>query len=120
MQQLSYLAVLAGILLGSGWLEVVVRTRVLQRTRRLVLSLVPVLIVFLIWDAYAIEVGHWTFDADRVTGLTVFASIPLEELLFFIVVPIASILTFEAVRAVRGWPVGDEPPEPHRHPLDTR
>jgi len=25
------------------------------------------------------------------------------------VVPIAAVLTLEAVRAVRGWPVGDEP-----------
>lgn len=120
MQQLAYLAVLAGILLGSGWLEVVVRTRVLQRTRRLVLAIAPVLVVFLIWDAYAIEAGHWTFDAESVTGVTVFAGIPLEEVLFFVVVPIASILTLEAVRSVRGWSVGDEPPEARRHPLDTR
>jgi hypothetical protein len=32
----------------------------------------------------------------------------LEELLFFIVVPVASVLTLEAVRRVRGWTVGDE------------
>jgi hypothetical protein len=34
--------------------------------------------------------------------------LPIEELLFFIVVPICSVLTLEAVRAVRGWPVDDE------------
>ena len=34
----------------------------------------------------------------------------LEELLFFVVVPVAAIMTLEAVRVVRRWPVGDEPP----------
>lgn len=46
MEQFAYLAVLAGIVVGSVWLEVVVRTRVLRRTRRLLLTLAPVLAVF--------------------------------------------------------------------------
>ena len=112
MEQLAYLAVLAAIALGSIWLEVVARTRVLRRTRRLVLSIAPVLVVFLLWDAYAIDAAHWTFDPERVTGLELPGAIPVEELLFFVVVPFASILTLEAVRAVRGWPVGDEPTGP--------
>lgn len=109
MEQFAYLAVLVGIVLGSCWLEIVLRTNVLRRTRRLLLTLVPVLIVFLLWDAYAIDAGHWTFDAERVTGVEVVAGIPLEELLFFMVVPLAAILTLEAVRSVRGWRAGDEP-----------
>jgi hypothetical protein len=36
--------------------------------------------------------------------------LPLEEGLFFLVVPVCAILTLEAVRAVRGWQVGDEDP----------
>ena len=36
--------------------------------------------------------------------------LPLEEGLFFLAVPVCSILTLEAVRAVRGWRVGDEGP----------
>ena len=35
-------------------------------------------------------------------------TLPVEELLFFIVVPIAGILSLEAVRAVKGWPAGDD------------
>ena len=31
--------------------------------------------------------------------------------LSYVCIPLASILTFEAVRSVRGWPAGDEPPE---------
>jgi lycopene cyclase domain-containing protein len=105
----SYLAVLAAIVLGSVWLEVVVRTRVLVRARRLVLTLAPVLMVFLCWDAAAVAAGHWAFDVNRTLGIEPVAGVPIEEILFFVVVPLASVLTFEAVRAVRGWPAGDEP-----------
>jgi lycopene cyclase domain-containing protein len=107
---LSYLAVLAFIVLGTAWLEVALRTRVYRRWRRLLLSLLPVVAVFTVWDLYAIDRGHWTFDPDRVSGLGI-GRIPLEELLFFVVVPVAAILTLEAVRAVKGWPAGDEPPD---------
>jgi hypothetical protein len=40
-----------------------------------------------------------------------FGLLPIEELLFFVVVPIAAVMTLEAVRVVRrpeGWLVGDE------------
>lgn len=111
MEQLAYLGVLLFIVVGSVWLELVLRTRVLRRWRRLLLSVAPVLAVFLIWDAYAIASGHWTFASERTTGIVLPGSIPLEELLFFLVVPLAGVLTLEAVRSARGWSVGDEPGE---------
>jgi hypothetical protein len=58
---------------------------------------------------YAIGRGHWTFDPERVTGVTI-GSLPLDEVLFFVVVPFAAVLTLEAVRAVKRWEVGDEAP----------
>lgn len=109
--KLAYLGVLAFILLATGWLEIVLRTRVYRRWLRLLLSLSVPVIVFVIWDLYAIAQGHWGFDPDTTTGIVLPGSLPLEELLFFIVIPIASILSLEAVRSVKGWPVGDEGPE---------
>jgi len=108
----SYLAVLAFIVLGTLWLEIVLRTHAFLRLRRLVLSVVPVVAVFVIWDVYAIAHKHWTFEASRVTGVNLPGHLPLEEVLFFVVIPLASILTFEAVRSARGWPAGDEEPPP--------
>jgi lycopene cyclase domain-containing protein len=104
----AYLLVLAACLVGTAPLEVVLKTRVYARWRRLGLTLLPVLAVFVTWDLLAIRAGHWDFDADQVTGITL-AGLPLEELLFFVAIPICAILTLEAVRAVKGWPVGDEP-----------
>ena len=107
--RLAYLLVLAGCLLGTLPLEFVLHTRVYARWRRLVLTLLPVLAVFLTWDVLAIRAGHWDYDPAQVTGIAV-GGLPLEELLFFVVIPICAVLTLEAVRAVRGWRVGDESP----------
>ena len=104
----SYVAVLGFVLVGCLWLEFVLRTRVLVRTRRLLASLVAPIIIFFLWDAYAVSRGHWTFDPQRVLGIELPWGVPLDEVLFFIVIPIAAILTFEAVRSVRGWSAGDE------------
>jgi lycopene cyclase domain-containing protein len=48
---------------------------------------------FIAWDAYAIWAGHWWFDEDRILGLAPPGRIPVDELLFFLVIPLASILT---------------------------
>lgn len=109
MSRFAYVGVLVFVLLGSGWLEIALRTRVYSRWRRLLLALAPVVVVFCLWDLYAIASGHWTFDPDRTTGVVLPGGLPLDEVLFFVVVPIASILTLEAVRSVKRWEVGDEP-----------
>ena len=107
--QLVYLAVLAGCVLGTLPLEIVLRTRVYGRPLRLLLTLLPVLVVFVVWDVLAIRAGHWTYDPAQTTGI-VLGDLPLEELAFFLVIPVCAVLTLEAVRAVKGWRVGDESP----------
>ena len=109
MRHLSYLGVLLFIVLGTAWLEVLLRTRVYARLRRLVLTVAPVVAVFVIWDLYAIASGHWTFDPEQTTGIVFPGGLPLDEVLFFVVVPLAALLTLEAVRSVKRWQVGDEP-----------
>ena len=107
MERFTYLGVLAFIVLGSAWLEFALRTRVFRRRKRLVLTVGPVLVLFLVWDYYAIQSGHWSFSDELTTGALI-RQVPIEEALFFVVVPVAAILTLEAVRSARGWRVGDE------------
>ena len=109
MSRFAYLAVLAFVVVGSSWLEIALRTRVYARWRRLVVALVPVVAIFCAWELYAIAAGHWTFDPARTTGVLLPGGLPLDEVLFFVVVPIAGVLTLEAVRSVKRWEVGDEP-----------
>lgn len=109
MSRFAYVGVLVLVLVSTGWLEVLLRTRVYARWRRLVLTLLPVIAVFCVWDVYAIAAGQWTFDPARTTGVLLPGDLPLDEVLFFVVVPIAALLTLEAVRSVKRWEVGDEP-----------
>jgi lycopene cyclase domain-containing protein len=109
MQNFGYLAMLAFTLCGSIWLEVFLKVGVVRRIRRVLLSVLPTAIFFLIWDAYAINRGHWFFDIKQILGIFGPFAIPLEEFLFFLVVPLAALLTIEAVRTVKKhWVVGDE------------
>lgn len=107
MQTWSYLGVLALIVVASWWLEFAFRIRVLRDPKRLGLTLLIVIPIFLVWDAFAVSQGHWFFDYTQMTGIIGPFSLPLEEYLFFIVVPIAAILSFESVNSliafIRKW-----------------
>ena len=108
MRHLAYVAVLAFCVLGTLPLELWLGVRVYRQWKRLLLTLLPVVAVFVVWDLYAITAGHWTFDEEQTTGVVLPGSLPLDELLFFVVVPTCALLSVEAVRKVRGWPLGDE------------
>ena len=103
------MAMLIFTVIGSFWLEIVLRIGVLKRIKRVLLSILPVAVFFLTWDAYAIDQGHWYFDRNQILGIFGPFDIPLEEFLFFTVVPLAAIMTIEAVRTVKKhWKIGDE------------
>jgi lycopene cyclase domain-containing protein len=109
----TYLAVLAACLLATLPLELLLGARVYRQPRRLLAALCPVVVVFGAWDLLAIHQHTWWYDARYVVGVDLPGSLPLEELLFFIVIPICAVLTFEAVRARRPqWdPRRDDEPE---------
>lgn len=108
MRSWVYATMLLFVLAATVPLEIFLHTRVYARTRRLALSIACVAPVFVLWDYLAADAGQWSFDLTQTLGPRV-GRLPVEELTFFLVVPIASIITLEAVRSVRGWPVGDEP-----------
>ena len=106
MRRLVYLLLLIVCLVGTLPLEVILHAHVYRRWRRAALAIVPVAALFVAWDLLAIRAGWWSFDARYVVGLTLPGGMPIEELLFFLVIPICALLTFEAVRRLRpGWVV---------------
>jgi len=92
---------IAFTVVGSFWLEIIFKVGVLRRWKRALKSILPVSALFIAWDAYAIAQGHWFFDRDQILGIFGPFGIPLEEYLFFIVVPLAALLTIEAVTTVK-------------------
>jgi lycopene cyclase domain-containing protein len=103
MRHLTYLGVLAICLVSAIWLEPVLRVGVVRQWRRLLATLVPIVVVFSLWDVAAIAAGHWNYDAAQIVGVVLPGHLPVEEVLFFVVVPLCAILGFEAVRKVTRW-----------------
>lgn len=109
MSHLTYLALLAACLVGTAPLEVMLHTRVYARWRRLAFAVLPTAVLFAAWDAYAIHDGQWRYERRWITGVTLPGRLPIEELLFFLVIPTCAVLTLEAVRRRRPqWTIGDE------------
>lgn len=97
---LSYLAMLAFCLVGTLPLEVHYRLGVFRRPLRLAATIVLAATPFVVWDVWATHIGMWRFDPDQTLPWRV-AGLPLEEIGFFVVIPLAAILTHEAVQQMR-------------------
>ncbi len=100
LQNWSYVAMLAFCLAGTLPLVPAFRLAVLRRPAQLLLTVALAGSPFLLWDLYATSAGHWWFDAAQTLPWRV-AGLPLEEIGFFVVIPLVSVLTYEAVRVVR-------------------
>jgi lycopene cyclase domain-containing protein len=101
MEKFGYVAMIAFTICGSFWLELIFKVRVLRRWKRALSSILPVAALFIGWDAYAIKQGHWFFDRNQIIGIYGPFGIPFEEYLFFIFVPVAALMTIEAVVKVK-------------------
>ena len=102
MDRFQYLLLMAGCLAVTLPLEFVFRARVYRRPVRLLKALAVPVVVFTVWDLIAIARGHWTFTERYVTGWELPGSLPVEEFVFFLVIPVCALLTFEASRRTLG------------------
>ena len=73
---------------------------VYRQPRRFARAVVPVAAVFLAWDAVAITAGVWTYNGQYITGIHIPFRVPIEELLFFLVIPLCGLLTYNAVSSI--------------------
>jgi lycopene cyclase domain-containing protein len=95
----QYLLVLVACLAVTAPLEFL-GTGVYRQARRAVLAILPVAVVFVVWDAIAIAGDVWTYNPRYLVGVELPAAIPLEELLFFLVIPLCGLLTYSAVSGI--------------------
>jgi lycopene cyclase domain-containing protein len=57
--------------------------------------------IFIVWDIWFTKIGVWSFNLNHLTGIKLFG-LPIEEHLFFITVPYASLFTYEVLKCY--WP----------------
>jgi lycopene cyclase domain-containing protein len=78
----------------------------LQFSKKLKLFLLTdslILVIYLIWDFWAVSKGSWFFDSNQILGIMLLDKLPIEEVLFFIIVPMMSVITYLALTKLTGW-----------------
>lgn len=104
MDRFQYLLLMAGCVAATLPLELFLGARVWRRPLRLVASVLPGVVVFSLWDVAAIAHGQWSFNARFVTGWDLPGRLPVEEVVFFAVIPVCALLTFSVVsRVLERW-----------------
>ncbi len=99
MDRWQYLIVLAACLAITLPLEIF-RPGVYRQAWRAARAVLPVAAVFVLWDEVAIWAHIWTYNRDYITGMTIPFQMPVEEVLFFLVIPLCALLTYNAVSAI--------------------
>ena len=103
MDRFQYLILMGICLVITLPLEFVFRARVWRRPRRLLAAVTPVAAVLIAWDLVAVARDHWSFSERLTTGWELLPGFPVDEVAFFFAVPVAALLTFEAVRNSLAW-----------------
>ena len=100
MAHFQYFALLGGCLLLTLSLEFVFEARVYRRIGRLSRAMAAPLAMLWAIDSLALVRHLWTYSRRYTVGLVVPHKLPIEEIAFFVAIPICAILTFEAANAV--------------------
>jgi len=103
MDRYQYLMLMGLCLFVTLPLELVLGARVWRRPRRLLATLVVTAVPFVVWDVVAVARDHWGFNPRYTTGWEILPDFPIDEVVFFLVIPVCAILTLEAVRNGLAW-----------------
>ncbi|MBV8789656.1 MAG: lycopene cyclase domain-containing protein [Mycobacterium sp.] len=95
----QYLLVLAACLALTLPLEMF-GPGVYRQARRLIKAVLPVALVFLLWDEIAVAAHVWSYNDAYISGLRIPVRVPIEEVLFFVVIPVCGLLTYNAVSTI--------------------
>ncbi len=71
-----------------------------RKTKALFSTLGLIILIYGTWDVYATWRGHWSFNPIGVYTIRIFG-LPIEEVLFFVVIPFCCIFTWEVLKYIR-------------------
>jgi lycopene cyclase domain-containing protein len=95
----QYLILLAACLAITTPLELF-NPGVYRRPRQVARAVLPIAAIFLVWDELAIAAHVWTYNPAYIIGRYLPVRVPVEELLFFLIIPVCGLLTYNAVNAI--------------------
>lgn len=61
------------------------------------LAIIPIAIVFVIWDVWFTNIGVWEFNPPYLLGINII-NLPIEEWLFFIAIPLVTLFMAESIK----------------------
>ena len=97
MAQFHYLMVLGFIGACGIFVNLGFRLRIRSKWKLFLMTDAVILAIYLAWDFWAVAKGSWFFDKEQTLGIYIFSRLPIEEILFFILVPLMIILTYLAL-----------------------
>ena len=106
MSHLSYLVVIIFVMMCAFGVNLGFRLRIGKRWRELLLTEIAILVIYLFWDTWAIAKKSWFFDTHQTVNIDLLPKVPIEEVLFFIIVPLMIIISYQALLKLTGWSAG--------------
>lgn len=103
MSHLNYLGVLAFIAICAVGVNLGFRIRIFKRWKTFLLADAFIVLVYVSWDIWASQRKAWYFDDRQIVGLKLFGVLPIEELLFFIIVPLIVVLSYLSLMKIIQW-----------------
>ena len=97
MAQFNYLMVLGFIGACAIFVNYGFKLRISSKWKLFVLTDAVILLIYLAWDFWAVTKGSWYFDPEQIMGFYIFGQLPIEEVLFFVIVPLMVVLTYLAL-----------------------
>ncbi len=95
--QWTYLFVIIATLFFPVVLSFESKVHYISSWKNSFLAAVIIAIPFILWDVLFTKLGYWGFNDEHLIGIKIF-NLPLEEILFFIIIPFACTFIYEVVK----------------------
>lgn len=94
----TYFFILAASLAGPLALSFDKKVAFFKNWKYLFPAMVIPALLYIIWDIYFTAKGVWSFNPEFITGIKLY-NLPLEEVLFFFIVPYCCVFIYACIRA---------------------
>lgn len=94
----TYFLILAASLVGPLALSFDKKVAFYKNWKYLFPAMLIPAVLYIAWDIYFTQNGMWSFNPEYITGINIY-NLPLEEVLFFFVVPYCCVFIYACIRA---------------------